>query len=415
MNPLRSGRSDRRRFIARGLGLAGALAVGAPFDGRAALANARRSDGPYGPLGPPDTYGVRVPAGFTSRLVARTGDLVGRSDYRWHEQPDGGACFSTSNGGFVYVSNSEIGNGGGGAGAVRFDQRGTVRDAYRVLDETSRNCSGGSTPWGTWLSCEENGVQGEVWECDPEGRPETARRWPALGHFNHEAVEVVASQQRLYLTEDSPQGRLYRFIPDVWPRLEAGRLQAAAVDASGGVTWEAVADDEPARSETTTVFNGGEGLAHWNDSLFIATKGDKRLWRYDMELDRIEVLHDCIAQPDTELDSVDNLFVHPRNGDLYVAEDGPSVQLCTMVTDEAGGSEIAPVVEFVGHDGSEVAGPSLDPIGDTMLVSSQRGRDGRGMTFAVTGPFRGRSERPPIDSEYASIDGLRGARRISLD
>jgi hypothetical protein len=54
----------------------------------------------------PDANGIRLPAGFTSRVVASSGQPVGNSV--WHPYPDGGATFSLPDGGWIYVSNSEV-------------------------------------------------------------------------------------------------------------------------------------------------------------------------------------------------------------------------------------------------------------------------------------------------------------------
>ena len=144
---------------------------------------------PFGPLGGQDPNGIRLPSGFEARIVARSGEtpLLG-TGYDWHAAPDGGATFATQDGGWIYVSNSEINDRGGGVGALRFDAAGQLIDAYSILSGTTRNCAGGPTPWGTWLSCEEV-ADGYVWECDPLGSF-NPRRLPALGAFRHEAAAV---------------------------------------------------------------------------------------------------------------------------------------------------------------------------------------------------------------------------------
>ncbi|MEK6686211.1 MAG: alkaline phosphatase PhoX, partial [Pseudomonadota bacterium] len=222
-----------------------------------------------GGLLPPDQNGVRLPAGFTSRIVARSGQMI--SGYRWHAAPDGGATFATDESGWIYVSNSELDNKTGGVSALRFNQQGEIVDAYSILNNTTRNCAGGHTPWQTWLSCEEV-EQGRVWECDPFGR-KAAQVRNALGLFRHEAVAVDTKNKQLYLTEDEKDGCLYRYTARSFdaagnPNLDDGFLEVAEVIEGriGVVRWHKLPDPlaakVPARKQiaSSTRFNGGEGI-----------------------------------------------------------------------------------------------------------------------------------------------------------
>ena len=364
---------DRRRFLkltaGAGAGLAGVRYLGV------ALPGAHAADGPYGALLGANGNGIQLPAGFTSRVVATSGSTVPGTSYSWHGAPDGGACFPVSGGGWTYVSNSELSPGG--AGALRFASGGSVVDAYRILSGTTRNCAGGATPWGTWLSCEETST-GRVWECDPLGvQPAVVR--PLMGSFNHEAAACDPVRQHVYLTEDAGSGKLRRFRPTVWGDLSAGTLEAAVVSGST-VTW------------TTTIssgsaFNGGEGLWYADGKVWFTTKGDNRVWELDVAAtpNTIRVIYDDNTSPNPVLTGVDNI-VGSASGDLFVAEDGGNMELVMI---EPSGA-VSVFLRVLNQSGSEIAGPAFSPDGTRLYFSSQRGPSGsgQGVTYEVTGPFR---------------------------
>lgn len=351
-----------------------------------------------GPLQPPDENGIRLPVGFRSRIVARSGSKpVATADYVWHSAPDGGATFETDDGGWIYVSNSEMEGGQGGTGALRFDSDGIVVDAYQILSGTRHNCAGGPTPWKTWLSCEE--VQlGSVWECDPFGKRD-AVELPALGYFMHEAATVDNVKNQIYLTEDERDGRFYRFTPDniSGDRLDltTGLLEIATVVGrkEGQVFWRPVpnpnptAEQRPTRRQVrrSTRFRGGEGVWYHDGTVYFSTKGDNRLWAYDTDESILTLIYNDDFFENAELTGVDNITVSSR-GDVFVAEDGGDMQIVAITPF----GKVMPILQIVGHLESEVTGPAFDPSGTRLYFSSQRGRTGLsadGVTFEVTGPF----------------------------
>ena len=83
---------SRRRFLGVLAASTGAIATGnILMSSDFAFANVTSGSGPYGSLGAADANGIALPAGFTSRVVARSGQAVANSSYVWHGAPDGGA------------------------------------------------------------------------------------------------------------------------------------------------------------------------------------------------------------------------------------------------------------------------------------------------------------------------------------
>lgn len=261
--------ADRRRFLGAtatafaALAASGCMSRTASAAPAATPARASGFDG-YGPLQPDPQGLLDLPEGFSYRVISRLGDAMDDGG-TVPDRADGMGCFDLGNGEIALVRNHELQprHDAGGPIAKGFGKRngefvpgGTttivldakslqVKRQFRSLGGTIRNCSGGVTPWGSWLTCEEaptgpgqpygDGLErshGWVFEVPASARglvdpvPLTA-----MGRFNHEAAAVDPATGIVYMTEDRDEGVLYRFLPKTPGKLaEGGRLQAMVVE-----------------------------------------------------------------------------------------------------------------------------------------------------------------------------------------
>jgi secreted PhoX family phosphatase len=455
-NDPKSDGTGRRQFLRGSLTAAASLAalgplgaLGARTAGAAPLTK-RAASVDYGPLQPvkDHTTGLpllQLPKGFEYLSYGWTGDEMtdGSPTPPMH---DGMAAFHRRDDKIAIVRNHEVGSfsgafaqpaynpkaGGGTANLVFNPGTGEFTEAWASLSGTIRNCAGGPTPAGTWLTCEETTVVGDdgtrhgyVFEV-PHHKAGDPRPIKGMGRFSHEAVAVHPRTGVVYLTEDDGPAGFYRYLPKRRHDLAAGgRLEMLVIETDDGSSYSTYTD--PTGTEYSTswvpipnpdyapgevrpalqgqalgaaVFQRLEGAWWGNDRVYIVStsggpKGQGQVFEYDPATERMRVL---FASPDAAvLNNPDNICVSPRGGIVLCEDGGGREYLHGLTTDgeifpfalndvviPAGGvpgKSVAPG----DYRGSEWCGSTFDPRrGDWLFVNIQT----PGITFAITGPWQ---------------------------
>ena len=431
--------ADRRKFL-RATGSAFA-ALAANGCARGGLVTTNSIAG-YGPLVPDSRGLIDLPAGFTYRVLSSLGDAMSDGG-TVPDHADGMGCFDLGGGKWALVRNHELvpNQDSGGATGLAYDTvarslvplpGGTttlVLDArtlaverqFRSLSGTIRNCAGGITPWGSWLTCEEdvskpsariNEEHGWVFEVPARATgPVDPVPLKAMGRFNHEAACVDPATGVVYETEDRNDSLLYRFLPNQRGNLAAGgRLQALAIDGVPDArNWDAVnfapqswhavrwidldnveSPDDDLRQRGAaagaTLFARGEGVWMGEGELyFTCTSGGAaklgqifRLRPQQVAPDRLQLFFEStdVAQ----FNFGDNLTV-ARNGHLIVCEDAYSETVANRLIGLTPAGVPYPLALL--HEQTEWAGACFSPDGRVLFVNVYS----PAKTLAITGPW----------------------------
>jgi Bacterial protein of unknown function (DUF839) len=233
-----------------------------------------------------------------------------------------------------------VGPGEGGVGAITFDSNGEMINYEKVLTNTTWNCGGGRTPWGTWVSCEEQ-PGGKVYQVDPMGlrvaeqmtMGKEGGRWES---FTYDTRNIL--EPHFYLTEDAPRGAVQRFTPanvdwenDPWRMLHGpGKteyLLLMPIQNGTGGSYKWITEKNISKENAFTYYPNVEGIDCDGKSIYFVSKIRKQLYELNLLTGNYDVSSTVKGSFDGGPDQVAQILASakmPKHKDtlLYFTEEG---------------------------------------------------------------------------------------------
>jgi uncharacterized protein len=320
-----------------------------------------------------------------------------------------------------------------------------LRD-FVSLSGTLINCSGGKTPWNSWISCEETTLGNTVRTNEKTGKKSGGFAKPhgycfevfasansnttpiplkAMGRFVHEGVAVDKKTGIVYLTEDTGKSGFYRFLPNRNKRLaEGGILQMLkikdkdAFDTRKGLkmgqtftaNWVTIDNPDPESADINEAAVYEQGIAKGaatfarlegvfpdkkGNMYFVSTSGGDnkggQIWFYERENKEEGKLTLVFESPSRSiLDMPDNICLKPKSDLLFICEDsdyigeGGTPENFMRILSPNG--KIADFAKNITENKltSEFAGSTFSKDGKTLFVNLQT----VGATFAIWGDWK---------------------------